>query len=233
MTVGDVVEAGAVTTPVARPNYIGVREAMGRALKAFLENADFLVYGADDPQDTEFKLKNVMPRWPLPDEELSYPSASIVEIKGTAQDSHSMTPTMLEETWGEFDHLIGSTMDENKTVLWKEAEAATSFQVDFWTELDPDREAIEGALPAIFSPGDGRYGVMIEGPELYYSRTVRATLEDTHFDDDSVTSYRHERRLRCVVRCECDIVSLRMAQSIVTPRTPLTVIDPNDPPEEV
>ncbi len=74
--------------------------------------------------------------------------------------------------------------------------------------------------------------MLIEGPELYYSRPMRFALEGHRNDDVAATAYADERRLRCTVTGECDIVSLRMATMATIPKPCVVVTDPNDPPEE-
>lgn len=236
MTIGDIIRPGAsFVQPVAIPNRIGPREAMVQALGAYLSSLTFRVWGGEDVHDHEFQLAGVRAFWPSPDVGIVYPSASIVEPTPTSHEAHSLNATPLEETWGRFDHFLGLPTRETddaagKTCLWKEGEATQSFQVDFWTDTEPDRQAIEAGLPAAFAPDpDGTIGVFVEGPALYYSRPVRLTLLSTKSDDSLVTAGRGERRLRTVIRAECDIVSLRMATVMATPRVDTTVEDPADP----
>lgn len=235
MALGTVIRpGGSLPQPVALPNRVGPREAMVAGLAAFLEGVEFRVDGGD-ARDEVFNLSAVMRHWPG-DAAIDYPAASIVEMAPTEYQEHSLTPTPLEETWGTFDAMIGLRpvpAPDGKTVLWKEGEASTGFQVDFWCELEADRQAIEAALPAAFNPyPDAAAGVTVEGPELYYGRPLRFTLETAKHDDSLVTAGRGEFRLRCVVRAECDIVSLRMATATATPAIEVELIDPNDPGEE-
>jgi hypothetical protein len=236
MPLGDVTRLGdsqghtAITArPVAVQNRLGPRKAMTLAAAAFLKGLEFTVYGGES-DDRLFSLNTVFEAWPSPDKELPYPCASIVDVTSTDHRAHNLTPTPLEDTWGEFDNFLPCSGLENRSVLWKEAEAYAEFQVDFWTDVEADREAIEAALPAQFSPNDGQYGVFVEGPLLYYSRPVRLTLKTTRFDDSANTAYSSERRLRCLISAECDIVSLRTAE-VFRANTGQDVNDPNDPEE--
>jgi hypothetical protein len=169
--------------------------------------------------------------WPAADEDLVYPAVSIVETAGTEQLAHALTPTPLEETIGQFDALVGWRGAPPRTVLWKEGGATAELQADFWTDNEADRQAIEALLPAAFSPGEERSGVLVEGPPLYFSRPVRLTLLSTRSDDSLITVGRGERRLRAVVRGDCDTVSLRQARLTGTPQVVLELADPNDPEE--
>jgi hypothetical protein len=235
MPVGDLIQpTPSIPIPVAMANRLGPRKAMAKALAAYLETVWWYVDSGDDvdPRDSRFQLNPIATHWPRPDVPLNYPTASIIELGETTQRAHNFTPSPLEETWGQFDELAGYSGEPGRTVLWKEAEAVASFQVDFWNDGDADRQAIEARLSAVFSPGQERYGVLLEGPELYYSQPMRFALESHRDDDTATTAYAEERRLRCTVTGECDIVSLRMATATTVTRPCITVIDPNDPPEE-
>lgn len=234
MALGDLIQPEPIYNPVAIANRLGPRKAMAQALAAYLQTVWWYVDSGDDvdPRDARFKLNPIATQWPSSDVKLHYPTASIVEVGSTKQEAHNFVPSPLEETWGTFDGLIGWSGEPAKTVLWKEAEAVTSFQVDFWADTEADRQAIEAGLSAVFSPGEDRYGILVEGPALYYSRPMRFALDDHRNDDTRDTAYAEERRLRCIVSGECDIVSLRMATMTTVPRPCVEVIDPNDPPPE-
>ena len=232
MAFGDIVQSAAIIKhPVARANTMGPRDAMARTLAAFLEGLVFRVDGGDDPQDRTFQLNPVSNQWPKPDENINYPTASIVDVPDVKLLAHNLTPTPLEETIGQFDSFIGCTTGD-ATVLWKEGEADIGFQVDVWLDNKADRQAVEALLPSAFNPGEERAGVLVEGPESYYSQNMRFVLESVNYDDSGVTAYSNERRLRCVVRSDCDIVSLRMARLMNTPKHCVDVVDPSDPPVE-
>ena len=96
-----------------------------------------------------------------------------------------------------------------RTVLWKTSEGATDFQVDFWANEEPTREAILARLPQAFSPSEDRVGVYVHVSERYYSRLVRLTLQSYRRIDDGARVYQRERRVLCNVRAEMDIVQLR------------------------
>lgn len=236
MALGDVIKpAASVSQPVARVNVIGPQLAMSQALAAYLMAQEFRVDGGTDVQDRVFALLDVKFIWPSPSVPIAYPSASIIETTGTDHLGVAFAPQPLEETWGRFDDRIGlpaRTTDDaaGVTCLWKEGQAQTTFQVDFWTDTEPDRQAIEAALSSLFNPHDGQSGVIVEGPELYYSRPCRFTLLSTKRDDSATSAGRGERRLRCSVRAECDIVSLRMATATATP---VVTVEVDPLPEEV
>jgi len=233
MATGDKVTTHHREAHVAIANRMGPRKAMGEALAAFLLNLEFRVDGGDDEQDTVFSLERVFDRWPLPDERLPYPCASLVSRAPVPVLQHHPTPTPLEETWGTFDDLVAGCAPGGKaTVLWKEGGASVAFQVDFWCDTDADREAVEALLPSAFAPEETAAGVIVEGPPLYYSRPVRLALDSMDYDDSAVSSYANERRLRCVVDADCDIVSLRWAQAMKPPTVLVDVEDPADPSGE-
>lgn len=231
MAVGDRVSTGVPVMPAAVQGMMGPVTAMEKALGAYLLNATFRVHGGDDIRDSIFQLNKVYEQFPKSDQKLDYPCASIVEIPETNHDQ-AFNPTPLEDTLGEFDNFIGWDGEPPKTCLWVTGEAETMLQVDFWCNADPDRQAIEGELPNLFSPDEGGSSVVIEAPELYFGQGIEFELVNQHFDDAAIYSERHERRLRCVVRASCAIVSLRMATLTEQPQTCITVVDPVDPPED-
>jgi len=190
---------------------------MAEVLAAFLLGASFSRGGADEA-DKRFGLVAVEPIWPDPKVEAPYPSASIIERGPTAYEQHSLTPTCLDDTFNVF--CSGS-------VLWKTAEAVATFQVDYWCCDDPTREGIAARLPALFSPGEGRAGVVLAGDPRYFRRPVRATLESNQRIDTANAVFDRERRLSTVVRCDIDVVHLRQAVEL-QPRMVLRDGDPED-----
>jgi len=239
MALGDVIQPTTVQEiPVAFANRMGPETAMTKALAAYLETIWWYVDGGDNIQDSRFRLTgadgegHISEEWPSANDPIDYPTASIIEVNETEQGPSNFVPTPFEETWGEFDALIHKSGLPGKTVLWKEAEAKTTFQVDFWLNGSPDRKAVEAGLSAVFSPGESRYGVLLEGPELYYRRPMRFTLMGHRKDDTKVTAFVNERRLRCTVIGECDIVSLRMAHQTTIQPPCIEVTDPTDLPLE-
>jgi hypothetical protein len=117
-------------------------------------------------------------------------------------EASNLGPICLEETVGR--HGEG-------TVLWKLAELSADFQVDFYSDDRPTREAIAAALPGAFSPGE-TYGVLLECSERYYRTTARATLLASVREDDSGTAYVRERRLRTTIRVQIPVLDLRASR---------------------
>ena len=202
--------------PLARIATLDPRNAMAEVLAAFLRNAKF-VRGGGTAADTEFKLNEVEPEWPDPSVEIRYPTASIIDRAAIPYQAHALTPTPLEETWGQFDTgcFDPEPGDREKlTVLWKTSEAVAEFQVDYWTNDKPTREAIAARIPSLFNPEEGRAGVVLAGEPRYFLRRVRATLLDNQRMDTAGTVYPNERRLMTVVLCEMDVVQLRVAREL-------------------
>lgn len=189
--------------PVVRAPEIDSRSAASESLVAFLRCATFRRWGGPGAgEDVAFGLARVYRQWPEPSVMLDYPSASVLDAEDIAQQAHSFVPTPLDDTFGVFGH---------ETVLWKTSEVSTSFQVDFWCEDDPTREAIAASLPYLFAPGEDQFGVVVQGPETYFSRRVRLSLVSMQRMDTSQTVYVRERRLMARVRAELDEVHLRRA----------------------
>ena len=182
------------------------RNAMASALRAYLSGLVFLRSGLGSEPDQRFKLDRVLDNWPQPQNtDMDYPTASVVDTVDAMFDSHNLVPTMLEETLDVFGP---------QTVLWKTAECTTEFQVDFWTDGEPVREAIMARLPQAFAPGEGRYGVVVEGSQRYYDRPVRLTLIQCRRMDDAVSSYDRQWRATARVAAQVDAVHLRQVREL-------------------
>lgn len=182
---------------------VSARQAAAKVLAAYLGRFVFETAPGDDCKTNRFRLNEVFTSWPS-GIELPYPAASITEGVIVTED-HALTPTMLEDTFNEFGE---------GTVLWKTAELAVKFQVDFWLNTQVDREAIRAAIPRMFSPTEGRSGVLLAGDPEYFDRTVRATYIDEKTTDQSLSTYAHERRLTVTILCDVDVVHLRGANTL-------------------
>lgn len=201
---------------VAELPTIDPRNAAALVLRDYLASLEFRRWGGDAP-DTLFKLRHVHEEWPEPSVELDYPVASIVDSGNTPMDAHALVPTCLEETRDVFGE---------GTVLWKLAEASIMFQIDFFTDDAPTREAIAAALPSAFNPDiDERAGVILRGSCHYYDRSIRATLEGFRRMDYEGSIYPRERRLMTQVRCDLDVVSLR-CYTVFSPRVNVVAVGP-------
>lgn len=197
------VVTGRYTYPLEALGAIDARKAMAETLMAFLGRADFRRAGGTAADDF-FNLKRVWSTWPDPRQgDLEYPSASLSDPLSTTYGEHALTPTPLEDTVDVF--CAG-------TVLWKTAEANLDFQVDFWANDEPTRQAIAARLPSLFNPYEDRAGVILSGHPQYFFRRVRATLlNEPRRVDVEAAVYEGERRLLTLVRCDIDVVQLRTA----------------------
>lgn len=204
----------------AAPALTDPRAACADALAAYLGRLVFTRWGADAPS-TPFQLDRVTQEWPEPSEALLYPSASIVDVEDSALEGHALVPTPLEETYGVFGE---------GTVLWKVAEMPVTFQVDFWTDDAPTREAVAARLPSAFAPGEDGARIVLTGSSRYWGRTVRASLISYRRQDNAGSSFPRERRLMARVRCEVDVVDLRCA-TLVQPSLEVLTVDGAPTPE--
>lgn len=186
------------------PAPLDPRNAVTEVLAAYLERLEFRQYSSDGTKT--FKLNQVLSNWPDSGEQLNYPAASIDDAT-LPHEPHDLVPTMLEDTCDQFCQ---------GTVLWKTGELVGELQVDFWTNTEPDREAIAAALPAKFNLTEVRSGILLSGHERYWCRPVRVTLISQDRLDTSSTVYQRERRLRTVMQTEVDVVHLR-AVGTLTP----------------
>lgn len=182
-----------------KPALSDPRNACADALSAYLWNLRFTRWGGT-AENTPFNLKVVRPEWPEPEKPIEYPSASVIDAEDGEMAAHSFTPTPLEDTYGVFG---------DGSMLWKLAELVIPFQVDFWTDDAPTRDAIGARLPGAFAPGEDQYGIVLCGSPLYWDRPVRATFLSSQRMDNSESIYPRERRLMCRFLCEIDVVELR------------------------
>ena len=198
---------GTLLTPVTwkasrcTPLTIDARQAAAEAVGAYLMGASFVLDNGTDiyKPTTEFQLRQVLRQWPEADTKLLYPCASIIDFGENAFQASNLTPVCLEDTWNVFGP---------NTALFKTSELVGDFQVDFWANDKPTREAIAAALPALFSPGD-TYGAEISCSERYWSSSVRASMLGSVREDDSATAYSREWRLRTTIRVEIPVLDLR------------------------
>jgi hypothetical protein len=175
------------------------RGAAARAIRGFLEGQTFCVSGYGEAEDVPFKLAAVQLEWPDHHRIVTYPIASVVERPG-ALSGHGFAPTPLEETFNEFG---------DGTVLWKTAELTVEFQVDFWTNDNPTREAIAALLPVIFAPNEGQTSISVFAPPEYFSRVVRLLLLEQERFDDSEGAFSRIKRLRTTISASVEAVHLR------------------------
>ncbi len=175
------------------------RGAAASALKAFLACTVFYRDGGTEPPK-RFGLEAFYESWPDPSKGLAYPSATITDVGQSVLLAHNFTPTMLDET---------ADCYCPGTVLWKLDELEQEFQIDFFCNDEPTRQAIAAALPGAFSPDEDRSGVVVQGSPMYFDRPVRLTLLSYRRDDTAGAVFDLERRLICRVHADVDVVSLR------------------------
>lgn len=195
--------------PVAGVSSQDPRNAAARAIRGFLECQTFALSGVGKVADKPFKLMSVNTEWPDHRAGVVYPSASIVERPGDFQ-GHNLSPSILEETYNEFGE---------GTVLWKTAEVVVDFQVDYWTNDNPTREAIASLLPVIFSPFENQSSIRVYSPAAYFSRPVRLLLKEMQRVDSSEDAFSRIKRLSTTVTATIEAVHLRRVAEIVPNRS--------------
>ncbi len=210
MTLGDpILRDGIQSGVLASTLSLDHRNAASIAIAAYLSKAIFVIAG-EAPEGSEelsiapdkgFQLKNVTHVWPSGKETIKYPSASIIEA-AKPKYTEDFVPHALDETWNAF---------KQDTVLWHIKEASLQFQIDFWANSDPVREAIAAHLEHLFNPEEVRRGVMLEGPKEYFCCPVRVTLEDTMRIDNSESALTNERRLKTLFVADIPVLQLRAA----------------------
>ena len=180
------------------------RNAAARAIRGFLEAQTFVLSGVCKAQDVPFKLRRVNIEWPDDRETTEYPSASIVERPGDFQ-GHNLSPTIIEETYNQF---------APDTVLWKTAEVVVDFQVDYWANDNPTREAMAALLPVIFAPFEAQSSIQVYSPPAYFSRPVRLLLKEVQRVDNSEDAFSRIKRLTTVVTATIEAVHLRKVNQV-------------------
>ena len=202
----------ALAYPRASVNTLDPRNAMARVLAAYLSCLEFRRSDGRGGSD-RFTLERVSEEWPDPSQELIEPTATVLDRGEVPYQEHHLTPTPCEDT---LDLYCPGT------VMWKTAEAVSTFSVDVWTPDLPTREAILAAVPAAFCPSEVRAGVLLQGDPEYFGLAVRATLLNHRRIDAEAAVYENERRAQLEVRCEIPVVHLRTVK-VIEPRTQLDV----------
>lgn len=196
--------------PLAAMVVLDPIKAMANTLACYIGRTQF-ARDAGTQGKTVFKLERIYSEWPDEDTELVYPSASIIAIGDVPFQADGVMPHPMETSIEVFCP---------NTVLWKTAEGVADFQVDYWANDRNTRQAMAARVPALFSPGETRSGVVLAGDPQYFNLSVRATLLSAQRPDDEDNIYTHERRYRTTVRCEIDVVHLRQAVPLL-PRAQL------------
>lgn len=180
---------------------IDARTACASAIKRLLEVSAFTVWGST-PRN--FRLKQVTKSWPEPDVQMAYPCASIIDLGQFRYDAHNFVPTPCEETFNKFG---------DNTMVWRTSDLVGDFQVDMWTDNEPEREAMAASLSSIFNQPGVRYGVVVRCGTSYFQQPVRLSLVGYQRMDSEQTAYIRERRLMVQIRAEIPEVHLRQARA--------------------
>jgi hypothetical protein len=190
---------------LAALNGMDARTATARALAAYLTRAQFVVPNLKEPdKDVGFRLLRAYDYFPNVERNLEYPSVSIVEAV-TTPDPNDLAPTPLEETFGVFGP---------DTVLWKTGELTIEFQVDFWFNEEPQRQAVLAQLPWLFAPHEDASDIQLECSHEYFKRTARFSLGDMARPDTSDAAMQLSRRARVTILADIELVHLRRAARI-------------------
>jgi len=176
-------------------------DAAREALACYLEKMVFFV-PTSSGTPISFKLVSVQREWSNEDEEKDEPSASISVITDERQH-HNFVPTFRDDSFDKYG---------KGTVLVKVNERQIMMQVDFWTTNKPERQAIAAAIDEYFTPEEGRYGVMIQGPSNYWDEPIRFVLDSsrgTERLDSFDSALTRDRRLLVRLIANVDDLQLR------------------------
>lgn len=181
-------------------------DAALEALACYLEKMVFFVPSSSGTP-ISFKLVSVQREWSNEDEEKDEPSASISIITNERQH-HNFVPTFRDNSFDKYGA---------GTVLVKTNEREIMFQIDFWVTNKPERQAISAAIDEYFTPEEGRYGVMIQGPSSYWDEPIRFVLDSnrgTERLDSSEGALTRDRRLLVRVIANIDDLQLRKVSEL-------------------
>lgn len=187
----------------ARSPDMDPRTVVAKAIKRLLEVSCFRIHGGGDT-DQIVRLRNVNLSWPEPSVSMEYPCATVIDFGQMKFEACNTTPTPIEETFNQFG---------DGTVVWRTSDLVGDVQVDFWTDNEPEREAIAAQLPIIFNQPGVRYGVVMRSPIGYFNMPVRLSLVGQQRMDTESSAYIRERRLMVQIRAELPDVHLRQAHS--------------------
>jgi hypothetical protein len=191
-------------TPRVCSPKVDARNAAAMTLAEYLKRVLFTVAAGDDGTTRDFQLEEVREEWPESFDELKYPSAAIT-TKTHGYDPHGLTPSPLDDS---------RDVHAPNSVLWKTDELVVSFQVDFWCQDKPTREAIAARLPDVFAPSEGQTGIRLEGPAEYFSLPIRFTLTALQGEDSPGSVWNRQRELRATIVADLDVVHLREAHAL-------------------
>lgn len=202
MSAGSLVLGNVATRPARA--LIDADKAVRMAIAAYLAPQVFRIAAGPDGYVREFSLREIATSWPLPQQDLPYPCAS---ISGPGLFGQSdFTPEGLEET----QNVYGEG-----TSVWKLDEIESTYQIDFFLTNEPEREAIAAALPGLFMANDGLGRVWIETPESYLSWPMAAMFLGLTRGQDPNQVYSGEYRLSAQVQCSIDVIELRCTSLLV------------------
>jgi len=182
-------------------------DAAAEALCRYLGRQVFYVHEGSPAVDElsrmrSFCLESVSTSWPAADQPMRYPSATI--LGGDDVQHTGDSPAPIEDTFDPFD----------ETVAWYLGEASGTLQVDFWCDSEATRQAISAQLAALFSPGEGRGGILLELGPRYLGLGGRFSLLTHGRQDTPDAVWAGERRLRATVRWEVADVVVRRAKPL-------------------
>jgi len=165
--------------------------------RALAKHIDALVFTRPGIPTVAFTLKRVYAEWPDAEDNIDFPSVSILAGESLYDDS-LLTPGFVEGTHGVF---------APGTALVQLAELTERIQLDVWAATPEEREAVVAGLESALNPRDGAYGLDLP-LEDYYNRMASYLLHGVEFIDgeESATNVR-----RAIIRIDAiaPVVALR------------------------
>lgn len=193
--------------PVDRLPTVDPELVTRRVLAGYLERLTFRVapLPGSGGQVHEFRLNAVTTDWPAYDQELDYPSASVVSAGAPDYGTAAFVPYPIVESRDVY---------RVDTVLWKTGELQQNLQVDFWCSGKPEREAVAAMIHVAMNPSEERSGILMWSGTDYYRQPIHYMVNQVSRQDTGVSVYANEHRLRVSVRAEIPVVHLRQVRGL-------------------
>lgn len=192
-------------------------KAAAAALGAYLRCQTWLVHAGTPAADAlphvrSIKLAELHSDFPSAQQQLRYPSASIVPA-GDVEHTGGFTPSPREETYD----------PEAGTMVWQIGEVGGTMQLDIWCDQVADMDAFYARMSAVMNPGEGVSGLHLVGPPGYLSAPFRFLLLSHTRRDTPDSAFAHERRMSASIQWDAPDLDLRCAV-LMRPRVSVSVL---------
>lgn len=165
------------------------------AIIEFLKGLTFTRYTVSTNKPLTFQFSSVNWEWPTPNKELVFPAVTVLDPINEDYAAHSLTPTVLEDT---YDPNTGF-------VMVKDGEYIAELPVTIWAEDRYQRAAIIEGLEIAMNPDIFRMGIFLPMP-MGYGRLARFTMIGFKKLDTAETTFKGRLQTLFRIRVEADYV---------------------------